>query len=133
MDTATQLSSDRANAPRVLIVDDLPEFREAARLLLERRGYAVVAEAGCGATALDAVERCEPEAVLLDVRLGDDNGFDVCRRLMRARAGLAVLLTSTAEYDPCDDLVASSGARGFISKTRLLVTDFGQFWPRARP
>ena len=133
MDTATQLSSDRTNAPRVLIVDDRPEFREAARMLLEWRGYAVVAEAGCGATALEAVARCEPEAVLLDVRLGDDNGFDVCRRLMRARVGLAVLLTSTAEYDPCDDLVASSGARGFVSKTRLPVTDFGQFWPRARP
>jgi DNA-binding NarL/FixJ family response regulator len=136
MSTAIPRCSDRASAsaPRVLVVDDEPVFRDAARLLLERRGYAVVGEAGCAATALDAVERFAPQAVLLDVRLGDDDGFDVCRRLMRARPGLAVLLTSTTvEYDQCDDLVASSGARGFISKGRLLGTNFGQFWPRAGP
>ena len=114
----------------MLLVDDQPDFRQLARLLLERRGYAVVAEAGCAASALDAVQRYAPEAVLLDVGLGYDDGFDVCRRLTRARPGLAVLLTSTGDYDRCDGLVASSGARGFISKARLLDTDFGQFWPR---
>ena len=136
MDMAIPLSSDGASgsAMQVLVVDDQPEFRQAVRLLLERRGYAVVAEASCAATALDAVERFAPEAVLLDVRLGADDGFDVCRKLTRARPGLAVLLTSTtAEYGHCDDLVASSGARGFVSKARLLDTDFEQFWPRAGP
>jgi len=135
MDMAIPLSSDGASgsAPRVLVVDDQPDFRQAARLLLERRGYSVVAEAGCAATALDAVERFAPEAVLLDVRLGDDDGFDVCRKLTRARPGLAVVLTSTTDYDHCDGLVTSSGARGFISKARLLDTDFEQFWPRAGP
>ena len=89
----------------------------------------VVAEAGCAASALDAVERFTPEAVLLDIHLGDDDGFDVCRRLTRARPGLAVLLASTSDYEHCED-VTSSGARGFVSKTRLLDTDFGEFWPR---
>jgi CheY-like chemotaxis protein len=135
MDTAIPPSLDGASAsvPRVLVVDDQPDFREVARLLLERRGYPVVAEAGCGSTALEAVERFAPAAVLMDVRLGDDDGVDVCRSLTRARPGLAVLLMSTLECDQCDDLVASSGARGFISKGRLVDTDFGQFWPRARP
>jgi DNA-binding NarL/FixJ family response regulator len=132
MDTATPLSPQEpsAGAPRVLVVDDQRVFRDAARLLLERRGYTVVAEAGCGATALDAVERFAPEAVLLDVLLGDDDGFAVCRALMRARPGLAVLLTSTAEHAQTDDLAASAGARGFINKTRLHDADFAQFWPR---
>ena len=132
------LSSNGASgsAPRVLVVDDRPDFRHAVRLLLERRGYSVVAEAGCAASALDAVERVAPEAVLLDVRLGYDDGFDVCRRLTRARPGIAVLLTSTTDYDESHDrdgLVASSGARGFVRKSRLLDTDFGRFWPRAEP
>jgi PleD family two-component response regulator len=68
----------------VLVVDDEPTFRDAARRLLERRGYAVVAEAGCGATALDAVERFAPQAVPLDVRLGEDDGFEVCRSVSRS-------------------------------------------------
>ena len=133
MDQAARLSSDRASssAPRVLVVDDEPGFRDAARQLLERRGYAVVAEAGCAASALDAVERFAPQAVLLDVRLGDDDGFEVCRRLTRAQPGLAVLLASTGEYDEYGDLAASSGARGVVRKARLFDTDFGQFWPSA--
>jgi DNA-binding NarL/FixJ family response regulator len=132
MATATPHFSDGAStsAPQVLVVDDEPTFRDAARQLLEQRGYAVVAEAGCATTALDAVERFAPHAVLLDIRLGDDDGFEVCRKLLRARPGLAVLLVSTGEYDQCGELVASSGARGFVNKTRLLETDFGQFWPR---
>jgi len=132
MDTARPLSADgpSATAPRVLVVDDEPTFRDAVRPLLERRGYAVVAEAGSAASALDAVERFAPQAVLLDVRLGDDDGFDVCRRLTRTRPWLAVLLASTGDYEQCHELVASSGARGFVSKRKLLDTDFGRFWPR---
>jgi DNA-binding NarL/FixJ family response regulator len=83
------------------------------------------------ASALDAVERYTPEAVLLDIHLGDDDGFDVCRRLTRARPGLAVLLASTSEYEHWGEEVASSGARGFVSKAKLLDADFGQFWPSA--
>ena len=133
MNAATPLSTDGATAgpPRVLVVDDRPDFREAARMLVERRGYAVVAEAGCAATALDAVERFQPDAVLLDVRLGDDDGFEVCGRLVRARPGLAVLLTSTSAYDHHDELIAASGARGFIRKSELLNADFARYWPPA--
>ena len=104
-------------------------FRHAARQLLERRGYAVVAEAGCAASALDASSD-SGRAVLLDVRLGNDDGFDVCARLTRARPGLAVLLASTGDSEQCHELVASCGVRGFIRKTRLIDTDLGQFWPR---
>jgi CheY-like chemotaxis protein len=107
------------------------QFRDAARRLLERRGYAVVAEASCAATALDAVERFAPQAVLLDVRLGDDDGFEVCRTLTRARPGLAVLLASTGDYADYADMVTSSGARGFVNKRSLFNTDFGEFWPTA--
>ena len=133
MDQAARPSCDRApaGAPRVLVVDDEPAFRDAARRLLQLRGYAVVAEAGCAVSALDAVERFAPQAVLLDVRLGDDDGFELCRTLTRARPGLAVLLASTGEHDEYGELAASSGARGFVSKARLLDTDFGQFWPPA--
>ena len=132
MNTARPLSADgpATDAPRVLVVDDEPAFRDAARQLLERRGYPVVAEAGCAAAALDAVERFAPQAVLMDIRLGEDDGFEVCRRLTRTRPGLAVLLASTGEYEHADELLASSGARGFVSKTKLVETDFGQFWPR---
>jgi DNA-binding NarL/FixJ family response regulator len=113
-----------------VIVDDQPTFRKAARRLLEARGYDVVAEAGCGATALDAVERHAPQGVLLDVRLGDDDGFEVCVELIRGRPELAVLLASDADYEHAQELTEGCGARGFVRKSWLPYTDLGRFWPR---
>jgi two-component system nitrate/nitrite response regulator NarL len=130
MGTATPQSS-HDGLPRVVIVDDQPMFRQAARRLLEVRGYDVVGEAGCAATALDAVERHAPQAVLLDVRLGDADGFAVCKMLTRDRPELAVLLASDDEYEFSQELIARCGACGFVRKSRLSRTDLGQFWPKA--
>src|SRR3954453_14328783 len=114
--------------PRVAVVDDQPTFRQAARLLLTARGYQVVAEAACAATALDAVERHAPEGVLLDVRLGGDDGFAGCDLPTRSRPELAVLLVSADEpIDP--PRIAGCGARGFVQKHRLLQIDFAEVWP----
>jgi DNA-binding NarL/FixJ family response regulator len=115
-----------------VIADDHPTFRQAARSLLEARGYEVVGEAGCAVSALDAVERHAPQAVLLDVRLGDDDGFAVCGAMTHARPELAVLLASDTDYyEDFDELIVRCGARGFVLKSRLTHTDFGQFWSQA--
>lgn len=116
---------------RVLIVDDHPVFREAARDLLEARGYAVVGEAGCAATALAATDRLAPDAVLLDVRLGDDSGYDVARALSRRAAPPAVLLVSVVDEGDGEERARTCRARGFVLKSRLATTDLGRFWPRA--
>lgn len=124
--TVTAEPSPR-NIPRVVIVDDQDAFRRAARMLLTARGYDVVAEASCAATALEAVERHDPQAVLLDVRLGRDDGFEVCDLLTRSRPGLAVLLASADERE--DSVrIARCGARGLVPKARLHGVDFEAFW-----
>ena len=114
---------------RVLIVDDQREFRQLARVLLTRRGYRVVGEAGCGLTALEAAARHRPDAVLLDVRLGDECGFDVARALTESCPGAAVLLVSNADYESCGDLLRTAGASGFLHKARLATADLSAYWP----
>jgi DNA-binding NarL/FixJ family response regulator len=116
---------------RVLIVDDAPVFREAVRELLERRGYTVVGEADSAAAALEAVARLAPDAVLIDVRLPDGNGFELSASLTQAHPELAVLLTSADRVAPTPQRVRASGARGFVLKSRLAATDLAQFWPGA--
>jgi DNA-binding NarL/FixJ family response regulator len=108
---------------RVLIVDDAPSVRLAVRALLEWRGYVIVGEAGCATSAIEAVECLAPDAVVLDVRLGDDNGFDVARILTRARPELAVLLVSDDGDRSCDGLIEDSGARGLALKSELAKVD----------
>jgi CheY-like chemotaxis protein len=116
---------------RVLIVDDHPVFRGVARDLLEARGFVVAAEADGLVTALEALERCVPDAVLLDVCLGQESGYDVARALTDARPGLAVLLVSADDRHLCRERVRDSGACGFVLKPRLVHADLGAFWRHA--
>jgi DNA-binding NarL/FixJ family response regulator len=103
----------------VLIVDDHPSFRASARRLLEAEGFDVVGEAGDGHAAIEAVQRLQPDLVLLDVQLPDINGFEVAERLGELGLPSAVVLTSSrnpAEYGP---LVAETVVRGFVPKAEL--------------
>jgi CheY-like chemotaxis protein len=119
-----QLRATRQVALRVLIVDDSATFRQAACELLERRGYRVVGEADGAASGFDAVERLQPDAVLLDVRLPDGSGFDLCERLTREQGGPAVLLVS----GNAGAVGKACGAHDLISKADLEHVDLRSIW-----
>jgi response regulator NasT len=114
---------------RVLIVDDQRAFRKAARGLLERRGYRVVGEACDAAAAVDLGTRLLPDAVLLDVRLGEDDGFAVARALVRVCPGAAVLLVSCDDHPDYAGELEACGARGFVLKSQLAGADLAAYWP----
>jgi DNA-binding NarL/FixJ family response regulator len=113
---------------RVLIVDDSTCFRQAARALLERRGYEVVGEVASAGAALDAVSTLEPDAVLLDVLLPDGTGFAVCATLTASEQPPAILLVSSEDFAPCFSLAEQCGARGFVLKSRLGQCELERFW-----
>jgi DNA-binding NarL/FixJ family response regulator len=103
----------------VLIVDDQPRFRATARRWLARGGFDIVGEAADGADALQAAARLRPDVVLLDVRLPDTDGFEIAARLALSGDSPTVVLTSSREAADFGELVARSGARGFIPKAEL--------------
>jgi DNA-binding NarL/FixJ family response regulator len=104
---------------KLLIVDDHPSFRSAARLLLEHEGFEVVGEAEDGASGLQASAALSPDVVLLDVNLPDLDGFDVASRLCLDHAAPKVVLTSSRDPREFGPLVSRSGARGFVPKGEL--------------
>jgi DNA-binding NarL/FixJ family response regulator len=106
---------------RVLIIDDHAPFRAATRELLERRGFAVVAEADNARAGLQAAEAAAPDAVVLDVNLPDGNGIDVCRTLTQANPALVVLLVSADGHN--GRWASDCGAVAFIPKARLASAD----------
>ena len=65
-------------APRILVVDDMPETRRLMRRVIERAQLAVL-EAGTGEEGLAAIRTETPDAVVLDLRLPGMSGFDVAR------------------------------------------------------
>jgi DNA-binding NarL/FixJ family response regulator len=109
---------------RVLIIDDHGPCRAVVRELLERRGFAVVAEADGAKAGLEAAEAAAPDAVVLDVHLGDGNGIEVCRALTEANPALAVLLVSADAHD--GRWVSDCGAVAFLPKIRLASADLGE-------
>ena len=108
-------------ALRCLIVDDNPGFLQSARLLLEREGLAVVAVASNGAEAHRHTEALRPEVVLVDVDLGDENGFEVVRSLHNrlGAEGPDLILISVHTAADLAELITASPARGFITKSEL--------------
>jgi two-component system, NarL family, nitrate/nitrite response regulator NarL len=108
-------------ALRCLIVDDNMGFLRSARLLLEREGISVVAVASTGDEALRQAEELRPDVLLVDIDLGRESGFDVAGRLHSrpSTSRLDVILISTHAEEDFADLIATSPAVGFISKSNL--------------
>lgn len=104
---------------RVLIVDDNSAFRAAARQLLERAGFVVVAEAGDGGEGLRAAKEHTPDFAIVDVQLPDLDGFELAERLQALDPAPQVILTSSLDGTDFGALVASSSALGFIPKAEL--------------
>ncbi len=98
----------------LLFVEDDDSIRLALRLALEDEGYDV-REASDGRSGLEAFQRAEPDLVLLDLRLPDMSGFDVCRA-MRASSIVPIIIV-TAQADTYD-LVAGleAGADDYVTK-----------------
>ncbi len=65
---------------KILIVDDHPENLGIATAFLKKAGYDV-AVASSGPIALKRIERIEPLVILLDIKMPDMDGFEVCQKL----------------------------------------------------
>lgn len=98
----------------LLFIEDDDQIRLALRLVLEDEGYEV-REAADGRTGLAAFHAKEPDLVLLDLRLPDMSGFEVCRAL-RAMSIVPIVMV-TAQTDT-NDMVAGleAGADDYVTK-----------------
>jgi DNA-binding NarL/FixJ family response regulator len=103
-----------------LIVDDSPQFLEAARQLLADDGITVVGFAATSDQAVNETLALAPDVALVDVDLGTESGFDVAKRLAELpHGGPPVVLISAESGSELAELVDASGALGFVSKTDL--------------
>jgi DNA-binding NarL/FixJ family response regulator len=113
---------------RCLLVDDNAAFLSSARMLLDRQGVMIVGIASTSAEALRLAAALRPDVVLVDIALGEENGFDLARRLAESSAdnrgdgdgaAMAVIMISTAAESDYADLIAESPAAGFLPKVEL--------------
>src|SRR4051794_31202062 len=106
---------------RILVIDDNTAFRRALGRVLETELFTVIAEAATGASGVELAREHEPDLVIVDVQLPDNDGFHVAEQLAALRLPMAVILTSGLDSSDLGSLVAESSARGFISKAEISV------------
>jgi DNA-binding NarL/FixJ family response regulator len=125
--------ADPSRVPiRSFIVDDNPLFLEGATDLLNREGLDVVGVASTSAEAIRLVRELRPDVILVDVFLGDEDGFEVARKLSDASAPHSqVILISTHAEDDLAYLIAASPAVGFVPKARVSAQAIREMLERA--
>ena len=109
-------------ATKCLIVDDSPQFRQAAAELLEEEGIDVLGLAAGADEALRLARDLRPDLALVDIDLGGESGLSVARRLCGNGEGAlagAVILISTHAEEQFAELIETSPAVGFIAKAEL--------------
>lgn len=104
-------------AKKVLLIEDEPNIIEAIKFILSREGWEVSSHSD-GASALEAIARAEPDAIVLDVMLPNRSGFDILRDL-RARPeteNLPVLMLTAKGQKRDRELAESFGVTHFMTK-----------------
>jgi DNA-binding response OmpR family regulator len=102
-------------ATTILIVEDDPAIAHSLRDGLVRGGYRAVWQA-TGAAGIDYAVRQHPQLIILDVRLPDQSGFDVCRELRRQGLHQPIIML-TARQDEVDKVLGlEMGADDYVTK-----------------
>jgi len=108
---------DPSKVVTCLIVDDNALFIEGATGLLRREGLDVVGVASNSAEAFELVSELQPDVTLVDIDLGDEDGFELAQQLGATSSN--VILVSTHAEEDLAHLIERSPALGFVSKARL--------------
>ena len=101
---------------RVYLLDDHDVVREGLRFLLERHDIEVIGESGTAGEATARIPALKPDVAVLDARLPDGSGIEVCRSVRSVDPDIkALILTS---YDDDEALFAAimAGASGYVLK-----------------
>jgi DNA-binding NarL/FixJ family response regulator len=118
----------------VFVVDDQALFRATASAVIEATpGFEALGEADSGPAALAALERLDPQLVLLDVRMPEMDGIETAQRIATARPDVVVVLISAEEPDDLAPGTASCGAAAIVRKRDLGPHMLRRLWALHRP
>src|SRR5207249_311133 len=101
-------AADRGPGPRRALRGDRRRGRSSGR---DRR-----VAPGTGAEAIRVAEETQPDVMLLDVRLGDIDGPEVCHRVLLASAKTAVVMLTNYQQDELILRSLLAGAKGYVIK-----------------
>ncbi len=98
----------------ILVVDDNPDIRHFVRASLESEGFRVI-EAIDGESALSTFHESKPAVVILDLSIGQPDGFEVCREIRKSSTTPIIMLTNRGE-EMDEAMCLAAGADDYITK-----------------
>jgi two-component system response regulator DevR len=102
---------------RLLIIDDHEMVREGLKAILTTEpDFEIVGDAANAEQAFELIERLNPDVILLDIRLPDISGIEVCRKVAERYPASAVIILTTFTDESLVEQCIQAGARGFIVK-----------------
>jgi DNA-binding response OmpR family regulator len=104
-----------ARRNRILIVEDDPAVARSLKAGLERDGYAVAWKAS-GSDAVAYARGQQPDLILLDIRLPDTSGFDVCRELRGLGLRQPIIMLTVRGEESDKVLGLEVGADDYVTK-----------------
>jgi two-component system, NarL family, response regulator NreC len=106
-----------SNEIRLMLVDDHDVVRTGLKTFLESKGgFRVVAEAGSGKTALDQVQRIQPDVVVMDITMPEMDGLEATRQIKIICPECRVLALTVHEDRQYFFEMLAAGASGYITK-----------------
>lgn len=99
---------------QILIVDDNEDIRFFVRAALTPEGFEVI-EAADGNQALEMFRKREPAVIILDLSIGQPDGFEVCREIRKVSTVPIIMLTSHDE-EMDEAMCLAAGADDYITK-----------------
>jgi two-component system response regulator DevR len=100
----------------VFLLDDHELVRRGLRALLEHAGLEVVGEAGTAGEGQVRILAIRPDVAILDGRLPDGSGIDVCRDVQSADPSIACLILTSYDDDEALFAAIMAGAAGYVLK-----------------
>ena len=113
----------------VMIVDDQPPFRDAAKAVLSRiDGFDLVAEVASGEDAVATSGELQPDLVLMDINMGELNGIEATRLITQSNPSTKVILVSTYTLEDLPPDARTSGAVAYVNKDELSPRMIRRLW-----
>lgn len=102
---------------KVLIVEDEAIAALALEKILKKLGYMVCAKVPTGEEAVEVFADCEPDVIIMDIRLaGKLDGIDASLRIRENRGDVAVIFVSAFSDEPTRERAKAANPLAFISK-----------------